>query len=311
VYASLYSLNRRTLQCQKAKVAGKNGLLDQRNGEELSLKSNGKASLTILKLGGSVITKKDEPMTPDLEAIQRLAKEIARAQVDRLILVHGGGSFGHPLAKQYNIKQGYVEPSQLEGFSRTHQAMLKLNKLVVDALICNNIAAFSVSPSSCILTKDGRIELFFSKMLALLLGIGCIPVLFGDVVLDIKEGFTIVSGDQLTSVIAKRFKANRVILGVDVDGLYTGDPKEEASAQLMSHVTQQNLETLIHNIGEAQVTDVTGGMLGKISELMQAIEAGIPALVVNGSKDGYIYRALKGEMVGTLIEKGSNNAESD
>lgn len=285
------------------KAAGKNGLLDQRNGEELRLKSKGKASLTVLKLGGSVITKKGEPMTPDLEAIQRLAKEIAKAQVDRLIVVHGGGSFGHPLAKQYNIKQGYVEPSQLEGFSKTHQAMLKLNKLVVDALICNNIAAFSVSPSSCILTKDGRIQLFFRKTLALLLDIDCVPVLFGDVVLDNQKGFTIVSGDQLTSVIAKRFKADRIVLAVDVDGLYTGDPKEATSAQFVSHVTQQKLETLIHNIGEAQVTDVTGGMLGKISELMQAIEVGIPALVVNGSKDGYIYRALKGEMVGTLIER--------
>jgi isopentenyl phosphate kinase len=272
-------------------------------GEGPQLKNKDKTGLMVLKLGGSVITQKDMPMTPNLDAIHRLAKEIARAKVDRLVVVHGGGSFGHPLAKQYNIKQGYLEPSQVEGASRTHQAMLKLNKLVVDALICNNIAAFSVSPSSCILTKDDRIRVFFDKTLSKLLNTEFVPVLFGDVVLDTQKGFTILSGDQLISVIAMRFRADRIILGVDVDGLYTADPKDDPSAQLIPHITQPELKPLIHNIGAAQVTDVTGGMWGKIAELTRAIEAGIPAIVANASKDDYIYKALKGEVIGTLIER--------
>jgi isopentenyl phosphate kinase len=272
-------------------------------GEGPQLKNKDKTGLMVLKLGGSVITQKDMPMTPNLDAIHRLAKEIARAKVDRLVVVHGGGSFGHPLAKQYNIKQGYLEPSQVEGASRTHQAMLKLNKLVVDALICNNIAAFSVSPSSCILTKDDRIRVFFDKTLSKLLNTEFVPVLFGDVVLDTQKGFTILSGDQLISVIAMRFRADRIILGVDVDGLYTADPKDDPTAQLIPHITQPELKPLIHNIGAAQVTDVTGGMWGKIAELTRAIEAGIPAIVANASKDDYIYKALKGEVIGTLIER--------
>jgi isopentenyl phosphate kinase len=267
------------------------------------LRNKDKTGLMVLKLGGSVITQKDIPMTPNLDAIHRLAKEIARAKVDRLVVVHGGGSFGHPLAKQYNIKQGYLEPSQVEGASRTHQAMLTLNKLVVDALICNNIAAFSVSPSSCILTKGDRIRVFFDKTLTKLLNTEFVPVLFGDVVLDTQKGFTILSGDQLISVIAMRFRADRIILGVDVDGLYTADPKDDPSAQLIPHITQQELKPLVHNIGAAQVTDVTGGMWGKISELTRAIEAGIPAIIANASKDDYIYKALKGEVIGTLIER--------
>lgn len=258
-----------------------------------------------------MITRKSEPMTPDLDAIQRLAREVAEAKVDRLIVVHGGGSFGHPLAKQYNIKRGYVDSSQVEGFSRTHQAMLKLNKLVVDALIHNNIPAFSVSPSSCILTKDGRIQNFFDKTLTRLLDLKCVPILFGDGVLDIQKGFTILSGDQLTAVIAERFGADKIILGVDVDGLFTADPKDYPAAQPIPRITQQELKPLIHNIGGAHATDVTGGMWGKISELMQAIEAGIPAIIVNASKDGHIYKTLKGEVVGTLIEKVSRNAKSD
>ncbi len=59
--------------------------------------------MEILKLGGSVVTHKDRPRTPNTEAITRLATEVATAGPRRLIMVHGGGSYGHPLAKEYDI----------------------------------------------------------------------------------------------------------------------------------------------------------------------------------------------------------------
>jgi len=271
---------------------------------EPKFKGKAEGKLVVLKLGGSVITDKEKPMTQNLDAIQRLAKEIADANVERLIIVHGGGSFGHPLAKQYKIKEGYEEQSQIEGFSKTHQAMLELNKHVVDALIHHNIAAFSVSPSSFIITKAGRIQVFYDSTLTRLLDTGFVPVLFGDAVLDNKIGFTILSGDQLVATLATRFKADKIIIGADVDGLCTSDPKTDVSAQLIPHITLQRLKALLHNIEEAKVTDVTGGMLGKILELIPAINADIPAIVVNAAKEGNIYKALKEEeVIATLIEK--------
>lgn len=280
-------------------------LLQEKLRRKPKLKNKVKGELMMLKLGGSVITDKEKTMTPNLDAIQRLAKETADSHVERLIIVHGGGSFGHPLAKQYMIKEGYEKPSQIEGFLKTHQAMLELNKLVVDALICHNIAAFSFSPSSCVVTKAGRIQIFYDGILTRLLDTGFVPVLFGDAVLDNNRGFTILSGDQLVSALATKFKANEIIIGADVDGLYTVDPKTDASAQLISHITLQKLKTLLHNIEEAKVTDVTGGMLGKILELIPAVSADIPTIIVNAAKEDNVYKALRGEkVVGTLIEKG-------
>ena len=81
--------------------------------------------LTLVKLGGSVITVKEKLLTPNIVAIQRLAKEIAESRVEELMIIHGGGSFGHPLAKQYAIQEGYKDPSQLKGIHKTHQAMLQ------------------------------------------------------------------------------------------------------------------------------------------------------------------------------------------
>jgi isopentenyl phosphate kinase len=86
--------------------------------------------------------------------------------------------------------------------------------------------------------------------------------------------------------------------------LYDADPKVEKTAKLFRHLTLAELKALQNKLGKPTVCDVTGGMLGKIAELIPAIEHGIPATIVNATKPNYIYKALKGEKVeGTLIEK--------
>jgi isopentenyl phosphate kinase len=260
----------------------------------------------VLKLGGSVITRKGKPLTANLRAIRRLANEISSAEAASLVVVHGGGSFGHPLAKRYAIKEGYKnKASQALGFAKTHQAMVTLNKLVVDALIHHNVSAVAVSPSSCIITKSGRIQTMPEEPLKKLLQTGFVPVLHGDAVFDSELGFTILSGDQLMAYLAVRLNAERIVVGIDVDGLYTADPKTDSSARLVSYVTLEELKGMRQQIEEAKVTDVTGGMLGKIEELTPPIEKGISVLIVNAAKPKNVYKALKGEkVIGTLIEKG-------
>ncbi len=272
----------------------------------------GVSRLIILKLGGSVITIKDKPFTSNKKAIIRLAEEIARSNVNSLIIVHGGGSFGHPVAKQYEMNSGYKNSSQIIGFSKTHQAMTTLNRLIINSLIDQNIPAVEIQPSSCIITKSGRIQLMEQRPLTRLLRMGFVPVLYGDVVPDSETGFAILSGDQLVSALAIRLNADRIIIGADVDGICTADPKIDPSAKLVRHISLSELKKLRPKIGKAKVTDVTEGMLGKIIELIPAIEQEIPAIIVNAAKPNNVYKALKGErVVGTVINKGENVAKSN
>lgn len=257
----------------------------------------------ILKLGGSVITHKEKPLTSNREAMNRLAHEISSANVSPLVIIHGGGSFGHPIAREYEINEGFKNLSQIMGFSKTHQAMTELNNIVIDALISRNIPAVEVQPSSFIITKSGRIKTLDNKVIEKLLEKGFVPVLYGDAVLDSEKGFAILSGDQLVSSLARQLAAERIIVGVDVDGLFTSDPKKDKNAKLVRHITLVELKKMQFGIRGATMTDVTGGMLGKISELIPAVEARISVLIVNASKPDNVYRALKGQkVVGTLIE---------
>jgi len=260
---------------------------------------------TVLKLGGSVITDKEKQLTPDLKAVERLADEISRAKIPSLILVHGGGSFGHPVAELYNIAGGYDDPSQILGFSQTHLVMTLLNSWVMEALIRHNIPAVEVNPSSCVVTKAGRIANMELEPLKKMLKLGFVPVLYGDAVLDSEKGFAILSGDQIVSSLAIKLGADRIIMGADVDGLYTADPKADSSANLIENITLEELKSLKHKIEGSKATDVTGGMLGKVQEIKIAIEHDIETVIVNATKPLRVYKALKGEKVtGTIIKKG-------
>ena len=68
------------------------------------------SQLVFLKLGGSLITDKTQPMTPRLDVIQHLAGEISAAVKSSprlsLLIGHGSGSFGHEVADRYQTQAG-------------------------------------------------------------------------------------------------------------------------------------------------------------------------------------------------------------
>ena len=262
------------------------------------------AKPVILKIGGSVITNKNAELAARTEVINRLAEETQKANIKNLIIVHGGGSFGHPTAQKFGIKEGLKDNSQKVGFAETHHVMTVLNGLVMDALVWHGIAAFSIAPSCCMLTENGRIKSFDDTALRTLLKMGFVPVLYGDAVLDGKLGFTVLSGDQIVSYLARKFGAGKIVIGVDTDGLYDADPKLAKNAKLYKHLTLDDLEKIKLKLGGSAAADVTGGMLGKIVELVSAVELEIPVVMINAAKPNRVYKALAGEVVeGTIIEK--------
>ena len=257
--------------------------------------------MKLLKLGGSVVTKKELDFTPNLQQIRRLAVEIKDTLPQKLIIIHGGGSFGHPVAKKYSINEGYRSPDQLIGFTKTHEAMVELNQIIVNEFLEVGVPVFGLSPSSYIITNDKRIKKLDTIILEEFLNLGIIPILYGDAVLDEKQGFAILSGDQLAVEIAKKLKASMIIFGSDTDGIFTTDPKLDPQAKLLERINIEQME-LNSGITGSQNTDVTGGMLGKICEAAEAVRFGIEVIFVNASEPCRIYRSILGEKVkGTYI----------
>ncbi len=257
----------------------------------------------VVKLGGSVITDKNKSFSIKLATLKRLARELATFK-GPLIVVHGGGSFGHPVASKYKIAEGYRGKSQLMGLSLTHRAMERLNSHVIDAFQKAGIPAIAIQPSACAVVSDGRIKSMEVQPIKKLLALRLVPVLYGDAVPDCKRGMSILSGDQIVVYLAKELGASRVIVGVDVDGVCTTNPKKDEDAILVRKITPDD-RGLITSVDAAGMKDVTGGMRKKVEELLELATKGIKAEIVNATKPNVIKDATHGKRgLGTIISRG-------
>lgn len=264
--------------------------------------------MIILKLGGSVITRKEESRpTLDRENLQRISREIAESHLEQLLIVHGAGSYGHPHAQRYEIGEEVKNKQDLKekrlGFSITHHSVQKLNLEVCQALLKEGIPAVPLSPSSFIKTNKKRITNFKTDLIREYLELGLVPVLYGDVVLDqdVNIKMAVLSGDQILHYVATKLAAGRVILGTDVDGIYDRNPKNDPQAQLIPLVTSRDHLNFLEG---AQTVDVTGGMAGKVGELLKLAGENVESEIININEKGLLKRALRGEDVrGTRIRK--------
>ncbi len=243
----------------------------------------------VLKIGGSILTDKRRDAAARPEEIRRVADEIASSPKD-LVLVHGAGSFGHIPARRYGLPESFSP----EGLLQTHKSVARLNDLVVEALSRAGASPMPVHPLSCTLLKDGRIEALAVKPLREMVRDGLLPVLHGDVAMDASRKAGIVSGDQLVPYIARALGADVVAVGTDVDGvLVSGSP--------IAEMTRADLASLEGALGGSTGVDVTGGMKGKLLELLDLADDGIGSVIFNASREGNISRALMGEHLGTRV----------
>jgi len=253
----------------------------------------------IIKLGGSVITDKRKENCFKQEIADNLAKEIKKANKE-VIIIHGAGSFGHILAKKYDLNKGRINDSQLQGFSLTHNMVQKLNSLVLDSLHKNNIPAVSIPPHAFLKLNDNKPNKFNFSILKDYLNEGFTPVSFGDVVLDEKLGFSICSGDILIQLFAEYFRPEKIIFILDEDGIYTSNPKINSNAKLIKKATIDELEKFSTSLDTHD--DVTGGMQGKLITIKNISQMGIDTVLVNGNKPDRLYKVLVGgDTISTII----------
>ena len=266
--------------------------------------------MIILKIGGSILTNKDSEISEvDAASLKRIASEI-KASLDnspkQVIIVHGAGSFGHPPAKKHRIGEEFdksLYPQKRLGFCEIQNEVKKLNMFICEAFIREGLPAVALPASSFITATDKRITDGNLDVFKNYLSKGFVPVIYGDVVLDNKLEFCVISGDQLIQYLAKNLNPDRVILGTDVDGVYSKNPKTNDDAIFFEKFTSlEDLDTLE---GTTNV-DVTGGMVGKIKELLFLADLGIESKIINAEVEGNIFKVLENEEVkGTIISRGN------
>lgn len=258
--------------------------------------------LLILKIGGSIITdKSSEEPKANLDVIKRIEKEISNSyERDKfnLIIVTGAGSYGHPIVKRTKIHEGIKNEEQLSAFAETQRLQNEFNSIFTKYLIDIGIPAIPCQPSSSAVMQSKNLIHLDTKAIEGFLKIGLIPVLFGVPAYDEEQNCSILSGDQIAPYLAKKLKAIKIIHATDVDGIFTDDPKKNENAKLIREINQNNLNDVKKWLAGSSNIDVTGGMFGKVSELL---DLGVESQIINGLNENNISRALKGDIIGTTI----------
>ena len=246
----------------------------------------------LIKLGGSVITDKARASTFKPDVVASLAQQLATTK-QAYILMHGAGSFGHVLAKQHQLNQGYHNDEQYLGFAQTHVSVQNLNSLVLEQLHQQKIPAIGLPPHAFLQLDDHQPKNVNLSMFDEYLDTQFTPVTYGDVVLDKSLTFSICSGDLLIQLLAQKYKPTFVIFVMDEDGIYTSNPKEDPKATLVQKTTVKELDTLTTTANKH--ADVTSGMKGKINTIQRLALLGIDTFVVNGNYPERLHDILQGK----------------
>ncbi len=244
----------------------------------------------LVKLGGSVITDKSKKRTIRENILKRLVDEIARSE-KKVVLIHGAGSFGHILAKEGGLANGFQGEWQLEYFSKVQRDVRELNLHVLDALLDAGLRPVSLPPSMLTIYSNGVMEEMSKELFELYLEIGMTPVSFGDVVLDKERVFAICSGDHIMSALSSMKGLESAIFVTDVDGVYDRPPGDEGAKLLSEIFPDSDIASKMLN------RDVTGGIKEKIRRGFMIAEKGAKVMIVNGLVPGRLEKALKGEEV--------------
>ena len=251
-----------------------------------------------VKLGGSLITDKRHTETPRLEVLARLAAEIQAARTDRpdlqVVLGHGSGSFGHVAAARHGTREGAATPSQWMGFAEVADAAARLNRVVIAALLAAGAPAWSIPPSVALRCDDGRVTAGPEDTVAAALAHGLLPVVFGDVALDMRRGATIAATEEIFEWLGGVLPPSRIILAGEVAGVYAGDPLGDSHAPMLRELTPATLAAVQHGLGGSHGVDVTGGMAAKVTLVMRWLARwpSLEVLICSGLTPGNLYRAL-------------------
>ena len=93
--------------------------------------------MILIKLGGSIITNKEKPLSARRKTINNLAKSLKKIN-EPMIIVHGGGSYGHYWSVKYNMHTK-ERKYDLRGVAIVKNSMIELNKISVDSFLKNKL----------------------------------------------------------------------------------------------------------------------------------------------------------------------------
>ena len=248
----------------------------------------------VVKVGTSTLTHPSGGM--NLHRIEHLVRElIDEANQGKEILLVSSGA----IAAGMNTLGLKERPAGIPA----RQALAAIGQGALLHIYEKFFHEYGRTMAQVLLTKENaaRHHQYMNSRNALLalLGMNVIPVINENDAVAVDE-IKIGDNDNLSAVVAALVDADALIILSDIDGVYTANPRTDASARLIFEISEitPEIERIAGGAGSAQGT---GGMQTKIEAAKIAQNAGVTMVIAQGNADGVIRGILRGQEIGTLF----------
>ena len=260
--------------------------------------------LTVIKLGGSLLTDKSKPYEARKSIIESAARELKACMdeglIESLVVVHGVGSFGHPPVLEHKLHLGYQGPEQFIPLSKTQRVVNEFRYMLTEEFQKVGLPVNLLHPSSMVVAEKMRIAKTSFDTLKGWLSLGMVPLLGGDLLYDTAMGFSVGSGDVLAVELANQLNAKRLIFAMDVPGIFDDNPRSNPEASLLSEIDIHDISQVLEGMHQIGKLDASGAMKGKLASVgtaMELIEDGLETTLLSMMEYGNLLSLLKGQEV--------------
>jgi glutamate 5-kinase len=248
----------------------------------------------VVKVGSSLLASR--ALGLQIDRIERLADDLSaiKAGGRDVLLVSSGaivsgvqklGLSAYP--KSLPLKQAAAAVGQSRLMWAYEKAFERLGTTVAQILLTHQDLA------------DRRRFLNARHTLTTLLSHGVLPIINENDTVSVEE-IRFGDNDTLAAEVAHLVDADLLIILSDVEGVFTDDPRRNASAIRIPLIAEisPDIERLA---GGTDKEEGTGGMATKIHAAKKVSAYGVATLIMNGDTPGLLPKVLAGHEAGTVI----------
>ncbi len=248
-----------------------------------------KYKIFFIKLGGSIITNKNEPFSYRKEIVKSIALQIKEFLKNnegcRVVIGHGSGSFGHVIAKKHGLVHGKNEFG-LHSLTEDQFFVEKLNRLVYESFYEAGLPVMVFSPRNFLFHSKNKF-IVFEKPLLSAIDKGIIPIVYGDNIFSNKNEFYLLSTEDVFEILSQKITPYKIIFVSDTLPYMVKD----GSKEYFTKMNKQMLKRIEEDKNES--FDVTGGMLQKLKSAINISKnVGAEVIIINGNDRSPLRDAL-------------------
>lgn len=257
----------------------------------------------VIKLGTSVLTA-DTPFLSRPRLIELVRQcALLRANGIELILVSSGAMAAGKEQMRFPELPPHVPAKQM---------LSSVGQLHLMGLYKQYFDIYNIPVGQMLLTRadlqERRRYLNARLTLASLLEHDILPVINENDTVTAEE-IRVGDNDNLSAMVATMAEADLLILLTDQTGLFTADPRQDPTAQLITQVERID-DQLLASAGDSGTGLGTGGMATKLQAAETATRGGATVIIASGSVPDVLPRLVGGEQLGTRFSPSVSRPES-